>query len=288
MKKLWIFALTLALAATAACGKPADTGTTTTAGSAATEAATTTAKTEKTVLRVGASVTPHAEILAQVKDTLAEQGIELEIVEFADYVLPNTALEEGELDANYFQHKPYLEKFNVDHGTHLVAVGDIHYEPMGLYAGKTATLDALPDGAVISVPNDGTNEARALLLLEAQGIIKLKEGAGLNATKIDIVENPKNVKIEELEAAQLGLSLQDVDLAVINANYAIQAGLTPSTDALARESADSEALTYANAIVVKEGSEQNSAVLALIDALRSDAVKKFITDQYAGAVIPVE
>lgn len=269
MKKLLIFALTLALAATAACGKPAE-------------------KTENTTIKVGASATPHAEILEQVKETLAEKGYTLEIVTFSDYVLPNTALEEGDLDANYFQHIPYLDNFNKEHKTHLVSAGAVHYEPFGIYPGKTASLDALAEGATISVPNDGTNEARALLLLEAQGIIKLKEGAGLNATKLDIAENPKNVDIKELEAAQLALSLQDVDLAVINGNYALQAGLNAAEDALVLESADSEAATYQNIVAVKEGNEKNPGVLALVEALHGENVKKYISEQYKGAVVPVE
>ena len=240
------------------------------------------------VLKVGASVTPHAEILAVVKDILAEQNIELKIVEFTDYIQPNINVENGELDANYFQHKPYLDQFNKDNGTHLVSVAAIHYEPFGIYAGKTASLEDLKEGAVIAVPNDGTNEARALLLLEAQGLIKLKKDVGFTANILDIEENPKKLVIKELEAAQLTLSLQDVDLAVINGNYAIQAGLNATKDALAIEDKNSAAAqTYANIICVKEGNENNPAILALIEALKSEKVKKFMEETYEGAVVPV-
>ena len=242
---------------------------------------------ENVKLRVGASPTPHAEILEFAKSLLAEQGVDLEIVEFDDYVLPNTAVEEGDLDANYFQHLPYLENFNAENGTHLVSVGAIHYEPFGIYAGKTASLADLPDGATISVPNDGTNEARALLLLEQEGLIKLKEDAGLNATKESIVENPHNYEIVELEAKLLPETLQDVDISVINGNYAIGAGLKVA-DALATESAEGlGASTFANIIAVKEGNEDNAAVKALLDVLQSDAVKAFIEETYQGAVVPV-
>ena len=238
-------------------------------------------------LKVGASPAPHAEILEVAKKILAEQNIDLQIVEFDDYIIPNTAVEEGELDANYFQHLPYLEDFNAEHNTHLVSVGAIHYEPFGIYAGKTASLADLADGAKIAVPNDGTNEARALLLLEQEGLIKLKENAGLNATKESIVENPHNYEIVELEAKLLTETLQDVDLAVINGNYAIGAGLKVA-DALAVESAEGlGASTFANIVAVKEGNEDNAAVKALVAALQSDTVKQFIEDTYAGAVVAV-
>ena len=244
--------------------------------------------TPTTTLVVGASVTPHAEILNVAKEILAEEGIELKVVEFADYVQPNINVESGDLDANYFQHKPYLDQFNKDNNTHLVSVAAIHYEPFGIYAGKTTSIDQLADGAIISVPNDGTNEARALYLLEAQGLIKLKEGVGFSATVLDIAENPKNLVIKELEAAQLTLSLPDVDLAVINGNYAIQAGLNATSDALAIEDKDSEAAqTYANIICVKEGNENDPAIQALCNALKSDKVKEFIENTYEGAVVPM-
>ena len=238
-------------------------------------------------IRVGASITPHAEILNVVKPILAEQGYDLEVVEYTDYVLPNTATESGELDANYFQHQPYLDDFNAQNGTHLVSVAAIHYEPFAIYAGKSDSLENIADGATIAVPNDGTNDARALLLLEAQGLIKLREDAGFTATKLDIEENPKNLDIVEMEAAQLPRVLPDVDFAVINGNYAIQGGLKVA-DALASESVESEsAQTYANVLVVKEGNENNPAILALVDALKTEEVRKFIEDTYEGAVVPM-
>ena len=239
--------------------------------------------TEPVVLNVAASSTPHAEILEQVVDVLAEQGIDLQIHEYGDYVVPNTAVEEGEEDANYFQHIPYLESFNEKEGTHLVSVGGIHIEPMGVYAGKTASLEELPDGAEIAVPNDPTNEGRALLLLEAQGLIKLADSSNLEATPNDIVENPKNLTFKELEAAMIPNALDEVDLSVINVNYALEAGFNPTEDALAIEDADSP---YVNIVAVKEGNENNPAVLALVDALQSDAVRDFINETYGGAVVP--
>lgn len=238
---------------------------------------------------VGASVTPHAEILNEAKEILAEKGITLKVVEFSDYVQPNTNVESGDLDANYFQHVLYLNQFNKDNGTHIVQAAAIHYEPFGIFAGKTKAIFDLKDGAIISVPNDGTNEARALMLLEAQGLIKLKEDAGFSATVLDIAENPKNLVIKELEAAQLTLSLQDVDLAVINGNYAIQAGLNATTDALAIEDKDSDVIknNYTNILCVKEGNENNVDVQELIKALKSDKVKNFINEKYNGAVVPM-
>lgn len=241
---------------------------------------------DKTVT-VGATPAPHAEILEVAKEVLAEEGYTLEIKEFDDYITPNTAVEEGELDANYFQHITYMNQFNEDSGTHLVSVGSIHYEPFGIYAGKTASLDALADGAQISIPNDATNGGRALLLLEQEGLITLKEGAGITATVNDIVDNPKNLDIVELEARLLPDSLKDVDLAVINGNYAIDAGLKIS-DALAIESAEGEAATaYANVLAVKEGNENDEGVQALLAALESDEVRTFIEETYDGAVVPL-
>lgn len=241
-----------------------------------------------TKIRVGATPAPHAEILEVAKKILAEQDIDLEIVQFNDYIIPNTATESGELDANYFQHVLYLNEFNAEKGTHLVAVAPIHYEPFGIYAGKCDSLDKLEDGAKIAVPNDGTNEARALLLLEAQGLIKLKEGVGLSATKLDIEENPHNYDIQEVEAAQVPRSLASVDVAVINGNYAIDAGLKVK-DAIAVEDGESDVIQgyYANVLVVKEGNEDNEAIQALADALRSDEVKTFIEETYEGAVVPL-
>lgn len=240
-----------------------------------------------TTIRVGASPSPHSEILEIAKEQLAKEGITLEIVTFDDYVLPNTATEEGDLDANYFQHTPYLDNFNVEYNTHLVSVQAVHYEPLGIYPGKSSSLQ-LSSGATIAVPNDTTNEARALLLLQDNGFLTLKEGVGINATVLDIAENPLNLKIEEIEAAQLTSHLKDVDLAVINGNYAIAAGLSAKNDALTIEQSDSEAAqTYANVLVVKEGRENDEAIQALAKALTSDAVKKFIEDTYDGAVVPI-
>ncbi len=238
-------------------------------------------------LVVGASPAPHAEILEAARDLLADKGYDLEIVEYTDYVQPNNALESGDLDANYFQHKPYLDSFNEENGTHLVSAGAIHYEPFGIYAGKSDSLDELADGAEVLVPNDVTNEARALLLLQEQGLLTLKEDAGLEATINDITENPKNLDIVELEAAQLPRSLQDADIAVINGNYAIEAGLKVS-DALAVESADSlAAQTYGNVVAVREGDEETDKTKALIEALTSDDIKEFIETKYDGAVVPM-
>ena len=242
---------------------------------------------ELEVIKVGASITPHAEILRSVSDELEKQGYKLEVVEYNDYIIPNTALESGELDANYIQHLPYLEDFNKENGTDIVSVADIHYEPFGIYAGKSDSLENLKEGAVIAVPNDTTNEARALLLLQDQGLIKLKENAGLTATVKDIADNPKNFEIKELEAAQVPKALQDVDVAAINTNYALEANLKLS-DALASEGTDSlAAKTYANIIAVKEGNENAEKIKALIDAVKSDKVKKFIEDKYEGAVVPI-
>ena len=244
-------------------------------------------KNDKKTSTVGASATPHAEILEQVKDTLAEQGYDLQIKVYDDYVLPNTATESGDLDANYFQHLPYLEDFNKENNTHLVSVAAIHYEPFGLYAGTAKALADLKDGDKIAVPNDGTNEARALQLLAAQGLIKLKDGAGLTATKLDIVENPHNYDVVEMEAAVIPTCLDSVAVAVINGNYAIGAGLKVS-EALAVEDKNSEAAqTYANIVVVKEGNEENEGVKALVKALQSDAVKSFIQSKYDGAVVAI-
>ena len=290
MKKRILLALGLvSLLALAGCGKKAaDTNTSESASESVSESAETSAvsKDLKTIT-VGATPAPHAEILEAARAELNKEGYDLKIVEYNDYIQPNVALDTNELDANYFQHYPYLENFNKEHNTTLVSAGAIHYEPFGIYAGKTASLDALADGAKISVPNDATNEARALLLLEANGLIKLKDGAGINATKQDIVENPKNLDIQEIEAAQVARTLKDVDVAVVNGNYAIEAGLKVS-DALAIEDSKSlAATTYANIIAVREGDEKSDATLALIKALESDTVKKFIESKYNGAVVPM-
>lgn len=288
MKKLTslLLASVLALSLFTGC---AATGTSSAAPSAApSEAAPAEAAPAAVKLVVGASPTPHAEILKVAKEVLAKQGIELEIKEFSDYILPNTALSDKELDANYFQHITYLSDFNVKNNTELVSIADVHYEPFGIYAGKTKTIAELKDGAQVSVPNDPTNEARALLLLESQGLIKLDPAIGLQATVKDIIENPKNLKIVELEAAQLARSLPDVDLAVINGNYAIQAGMNASTDALATESKESESTkAYVNVLAVRKGDENREDLKALVAALKSDEVKAYINETYKGAVVPM-
>ncbi len=280
MKK--IFALTLALIlalSLAACGGK-DSG-----GSAPADAQSPadSAPAETVKLKVAASPTPHAEILAQCVEPLKEQGIELVVTEYSDYVFPNTAVEDGDEDANYFQHVPYLDDFNAQRGTHLVSVAGVHIEPMGLYAGTSASLDAVPDGGKAAVPNDPTNEGRALLLLEAQGLIKLKDSTNLLSTPKDIVENPKNLEFVELEASQVPAALDEVDIAAINSNFALGAGLNPVEDALVIEAADSP---YVNILVVKEGNENNEAVQALVKALQSDAVKDYINATFGGAVVP--
>jgi len=269
MKKIIAIILTLALILSfAACAK----------------------KAEAKTIKVGASITPHAEILREAAKLLEKEGITLNVIEYTDYVQPNTAVEDGSLDANYFQHTPYLNTFNAENKTHLVSVGLVHYEPFGIYAGKVKALSDLPDGARIGVPNDGSNETRALLLLQQEGIITLKEGidASSNATILDIAENPKNVDIVEMEAAQIPKALSDLDFGVINGNYALQAGLNAGTDALALEDASgSGAQTYANVLCVKEGRENDAAIQALFKALTSEEVKDFINTTYQGAVVPI-
>lgn len=244
---------------------------------------------EDKTITVAASPTPHAEILNNaVKPILEEQGYTLEVKEFTDYVQPNTVTEAGEVDANYFQHRPYLENFNAEQGTHLVEVAGVHFEPMGIFSSNVQSLDEIEDGATVAVPNDATNEARALLLLQQEGLITLADGVGINATINDIVDNPLNLQIEELEAAVVPTVLADVDIACINANYAIEAGLTVNNDALAVESADGDAAqTYANLLVVKEGNENNEAIQALAKALNSDEVRDYINENYQGSVLPV-
>ena len=248
-----------------------------------------TKKEETKKIVIGASPSPHADILKVAKKELKKEGYELEIKEYSDYVQPNTALESGDLDANYFQHIPYLEQFNEEKGTHLVNAGGIHYEPFGIYPGTKSSLDDLAEGDTIAVPNDTTNEARALLLLQDNGIITLKDGAGLEATVNDIAENPKNIKIQELEAAQVARVTGEVAYVVLNGNYALEAGYSVGKDALAYEKSDSEAAkTYVNVIAVKEGNENNPAIKALVDTLKSDTIKQYINDTYDGAVIPFE
>ena len=244
---------------------------------------------EKGTIKVAASATPHAEILEEAKPLLEAEGWDLEVTVFDDYVQPNLVVESGDFDANYFQHIPYLDNFNEEQGTHLVNAGGIHYEPFGIYPGTKKTLDDLEDGDTIAVPNDTTNEARALLLLQDNGVITLKDGAGLEATVKDIEENPKNIQIEELEAAQVSRVKDEVAFVVLNGNYALQAGYSVSKDSIAHETSDSEAAkTYVNIIAVKEGNEDNEAVKALVDVLKSDEIKDYINETYDGAVVPFE
>ena len=266
MKKTIAIVLTLVLCLSlfAGCGKKAD----------------------DKVITVAASPTPHAEILKVAAEVLAKDGWTLQITEYADYVVPNNVVEDGEIDANYFQHQPYLDTFNAENGTHLVSVASIHYEPFGIYAGTKSAIADLAEGDKVAIPNDGSNRARGLLLLEAQGIITLKEGVGMEATVLDIVDNPLNLEIVEMEAAQIANVCDSVALAVINGNYALQAELTPYV--LAKEDAASvSAQTYANILVVKEGNENTEKTLALKKALLSQEVKDYINNTYSGAVVPI-
>lgn len=241
---------------------------------------------DKTI-KVGASPAPHAEILKEVESELEKDGYKLEVVEFQDYVQPNKALDAGDIDANYFQHKPYMDEFNAKQETELVSIGAIHYEPLGLYQGEKKSIDELAEGDKIAVPNDTTNEARALLLLESEGLIKLKKDAGLTATKQDVVENPKKLEIVELEAAIIPRSMSSVAMGAINGNYALSAGIKEET-AITFESSDSEAAkTYANIIAVKKGNEDSEKSKALFKAMTSDKIKKFIEKKYGKAVVPV-
>ena len=243
---------------------------------------------DKTIT-VAASETPHSEILEAAKPILEEEGYDLEVTVFDDYVQPNEVVESGDFDANYFQHIPYLNSFNEEKGTHLVNAGGIHYEPFGIYPGTKSSLDDIADGDTIAVPNDTTNEARALLLLQDNGIIKLKDGVGLEATVNDIEENPYNVEIVELAAEQVARVAEETSYIVLNGNYALQAGYSVSKDALAYETSDSEAAkTYVNVIAVKEGNENSDKIKALVDVLKSDEIKDFINEKYGGAVIPFE
>lgn len=277
MKKVTylLLALVLAIGTLTACGSSdKESGTKEAAG--------------KTI-KVAASATPHAIILEEAKTLLKKQGWDLEIKVFDDYVQPNNVVESGEFDANYFQHIPYLENFNKEKGTHLVNAGGIHYEPFGIYPGTEKKLDELKEGDTIAVPNDTTNEARALLLLQDNGIIKLKDGAGLEATVKDIAENPKNIKIQELEAAQVARVKDEVAFVVLNGNYALEAGYSVEKDSIAYEKSDSEAAkTYVNVIAVKEGNENNEGIKAFISVLKSDEIKKFINEKFNGAVVPFE
>lgn len=238
---------------------------------------------EEQVLKIGATPEPHAAILESVKPALEKEGIKLDIQVFNDYVIPNTALEEKDLDANYFQHQPYLDEFNAQKGTHIVSAGTVHVEPMAVYSKKYTALSDLPEGATISLPNDPTNGGRALILLQKEGLIKLKDGAGLTATDKDIVENAKNFKFELLDAAQLPRTLDDVDASVINTNYALDAKLDPTKDALVVEDKESP---YANIVAVREGETEDPRIQALMKALNSEETKKFIEETYKGAIVP--
>ena len=299
-------AAVLAAASLAACGSSAAPSSTeaakteaakTEAAQETTAEAETQAEGEKTTeaasqelvtVKIGATPSPHAEILEHAKDALAAAGINIEIVVYNDYVQPNLAVDQGEIQANYFQHQPYLDDFNKENNTHVTSVGAIHYEPFGIYAGKSNDLSAIADGAQIAVPNDTTNEARALQLLQANGIITLKEGVGLTATKQDITENPHNVEILEVEAAQIPRSIESVDFACMNGNYAIDAGFKPS-DALVQEDASSEAAqTFANVIAVAEADKDQEWAKKLVEVLQSEEVTSYITDTYEGGVIPIK
>ena len=245
-------------------------------------------KTSEKTITVAASPTPHAEILKVAKDVLAKDGWDLKITEYSDYVVPNNVVEDGEMDANYFQHVPYLETFNAENNTHLVSVAMVHYEPFGIYPGTKSAIADLTEGDKIAIPNDGSNRARALLLLEANGILTLKEGIGMEATALDITENPNGVEIVEMEAAQIAGVRDSVALAVINGNYALNAGLNAGTDAIATEDPNSvSAQTYANVLVVKEGNENTEKTQALVKALTSSEVRDYINSTYSGAVVPI-
>lgn len=241
-----------------------------------------------TVIKVGANITPHSEILEEARPLLEEKGITLEIVQLEDSITPNTGVIEGSLDANYFQHAPYLEQFNKENGSDLVSIGAIHYEPFGIYAGRVTDLKDLPDGALVAVPNNVTNEARALLLLEQEGILTLDENAGINATVEDITDNPKNIQFKELAPEQLVAALPDVDIAVINGNYAIEGGLHVS-QALAVEADDGlAATTYGNIIATSPDKADDPVLKTLVEVLQGEEIKKFIEGKYDGAVVPLK
>ena len=245
-------------------------------------------KAEDKTITVAASPTPHAEILKVAGEVLAKDGWTLKVTEYPDYVVPNTVVEDGEMDANYFQHQPYLDTFNAEQKTHLVSVAQVHYEPFGIYPGTKSSIADLADGDKIAIPNDGSNRARALLLLEANGVLKLKEGVGMEATVLDITEKSVDVDVVEMEAAQIAGVRDSVALAVINGNYALNAGLNAGKDAIATEDAASvSAQTYANIVVVKEGNEKSEKTQALVKALTSQEVKDYINNTYSGAVVPI-
>ncbi len=258
---------------------------------AAEEATTEAAADGDNVIKVAASQTPHSEILDAVKDLLKEEGYELEVTVFEDYVQPNNVVESGDFDANYFQHVNYLNSFNEENGTHLAIAenGKIHYEPFGIYGGTKSSLDEIADGDTIAIPNDTTNEARALLLLQQEGLITLADGAGVTATVNDVAENPHNLELVEVEAAQVPKQLPSVAFGVINGNYALENGLNVATDALATESAEGDAIQqYVNIIAVEEGNESSAKIKALVDALHSETAVNYINDTYQGAVVAYE
>lgn len=289
LTKLTSLSLTTIVAASAlvGCGGSSSdtTGSADSTATETTEAASSESQ-ELETITVAASATPHAEILEAAKEALKEQGYDLQVTVFDDYVQPNEVVESGQFDANYFQHIPYLESYNEEHGTHLVDAGDIHYEPFGIYPGTKSSLDDIEDGDVIAIPNDTTNEARALLLLQDNGLLTLKDGVGLEATVNDITENPHNIDFEELEAAQVARVAGEVAFVVLNGNYALEAGYSVAKDSIAYEASDSVAAeTYVNIIAVYEGNENSPKIQALVSVLRSDDIKKFIEDNYDGAVV---
>ena len=281
MKKsiLSLLLLVFVLALTA-CGQKPDAAGASTAP-AASQAPTSAAK--EVTLKVGATSVPHAEILNAVKEKLKQQGVNLQVIEFSDYVQPNVQVFEKQLDANFFQHQPYLDQFNKDKNENLVKVIGVHIEPFGAYSRKIKKVDELKDGAVVTIPNDPTNAGRALALLEKQGLIKLKEGAGIKGTVKDIVENKKKLQVKELEAAMLPRTLDEVDLALINTNFALQANLSPVKDALFKEEKDSP---YVNILVSRPDNKDSEAIQKLAQALNAPEVKQFINDKYKGAVVP--
>ena len=291
MKKILALTLSaiLCLGLLAGCGTDSGTAATDPAESSAEPSADSTGSGELETITVGASITPHAEILDAVRGELEALGYDLEIVEYTDYILPNVSLSDGSLDANYFQHGPFLETYNAENGTDLVNAASIHYEPMGIYPGSKTSLDELAEGDTIAIPNDGSNETRALLLLQDNGYITLADGidASSNATVLDIVDNPLNLNILEMAAENISNSLPDVAFGIINGNYALQAGLT-GDDALASEDPDSDAAqTYANIVACRNGEESSEKIQALITALTSDTCREYIESTYSGAVVPI-
>lgn len=287
-KKTALVLIVLALISTSlltACQSNPATPTPTEAVPATSTSATESAVTAPLKIRIGVSPVPHGDIVNFIKESLAPAvGLEIEVIEFSDYVLPNLALQDGSIDINFFQHLPYLTDFNASNGTDLVSIAGVHIEPLGIYSNSLQSLDGLPENAVVAIPNDASNGGRALNLLAGNGLLKLKDGVGYSATVTDITENPKNLKISELEAAQLVRSLEDTSISVINGNYAIQGGLTPAEDALALESGENN--PYVNILAVKHGNESNPAIQLFVSLITSNEVKQFIEEKYAGSVIP--